>query len=117
MSMTAAVGALVECGVPAAFVQFAEILDAQWVASALKKTGTASIRRRKLPADLVVWLVIAMALFGDRSILEVVTHLRLVMAGETEVENRGRVVASSVAEARQRVGPSPIRSIRPTGQR
>ncbi len=52
-----------------------------------------------------------MAWFRDRSILEVVTHLRLVMPGDVKVKNRGRVVASSVAEARQRVGPSPVRSI------
>jgi len=111
MNMSAVVGELVENGVPAAFEQFGELLDAQWVARALEETGTASIRRRKLPANLVVWLVIAMALFRDRSILEVVAHLRLVMPGDARVANRGKVVASSVAEARQRVGPSPIRSI------
>jgi len=111
MNMSAVVGEILECGVPAAFEQFSEDLDAQWVASALERTGTASIRRRKLPADLVVWLVIAMALFRDRSILEVVTHLKLVMPGGAASSQGGRVVASSVSEARQRVGASPIRSI------
>jgi len=111
MNMAATVTELVESGVPAAFERLAKLVDAEWVASALETTGKASIRRRKLPADLVVWLVIAMALFRDRSILEVVTHSRLVMPGDAKVENRSKVVASSVAEARQRVGPSPIRSI------
>ena len=70
MNMSAVVGEIVESGIPAAFEQFGELLDAQWVEKALEETGTASIRRRKLPADLVVWLVVAMALFRDRSILE-----------------------------------------------
>jgi len=41
----------------------------------LAATGTASVRRRKLPAEHVVWLVMGMGLFRDRSIPEVVHYL------------------------------------------
>jgi hypothetical protein len=41
----------------------------------LAATGPASVRRRKLPAEHVVWLVMGMGLFRDRSIPEVVHYL------------------------------------------
>ena len=34
---------------PASFDQFSAALDPQWIAAALAATGTASVRRRKLP--------------------------------------------------------------------
>src|SRR5437016_10231734 len=51
----------------ASFEQFRSALDSAWVAAALAATDTASVRRRKLPAEHVGWLVIGMGLFHDRS--------------------------------------------------
>ena len=45
---------------PASFDQFSAAIDPQWIADALAATDTASVRRRKLPAEHVVWLVIGM---------------------------------------------------------
>ena len=39
---------------PASFDQFSAAIDPQWIADALAATGTASVRRRKLPAEHVV---------------------------------------------------------------
>jgi hypothetical protein len=36
-----------------------------WVEEALAATGTATIRRRRLPADRTVWLVLGMAVMRD----------------------------------------------------
>src|SRR2546425_2779563 len=66
---------------PASFDQFSAAIDPQWIADALAATDTASVRRRKLPAEHVVWLVIGMGLLRDRSIEEVVRHLNLVLPG------------------------------------
>src|SRR5438046_2129362 len=55
---------------PASFDQFSSAIDPQWIADALAATDTASVRRRKLPAEHVVWLVIGMGLFRDRSIAQ-----------------------------------------------
>jgi hypothetical protein len=40
-----------------------EHLPYEWVAEAVEFTGKASVRHRRLPAEQVVWLVIALALF------------------------------------------------------
>ena len=65
----------------ASFALFADTLDPEWIERALRATGKATMRRRKLPAEYVVWLVIGMGLLRDRSIREVVRHLDLVAAG------------------------------------
>jgi hypothetical protein len=91
---------------PTSFDAFSAALDPQWIAAALAATGTASVRRRKLPAELVVWLVIGMALFRDRSIAEVVRYLDLVLP--TRAGGRGRITPGAVVQARTRLGPAPI---------
>src|SRR2546422_10634949 len=68
---------------PASFDQFGAAIDPQWIADALAATDTASVRRRKLPAEHVVWLVIGMGLFRDRSIAQGVHHLDLVVPAPT----------------------------------
>jgi hypothetical protein len=93
-------------GSEASFSLFAQSLDPAWVEQALTATGTATIRRRKLPAHYVVWLVIGMAMLRDRSIAEVVRHLDLVMP--TATGKRQHVSSSAVVQARDRLGAQPL---------
>lgn len=96
--------ALVEMG-PAGIARFQESLDLSWVDEALQATGKASTRRRKLPADQAVWLVLGMALFEDRSIEAVVDHLDLVLPGVKSL------APSAVTQARYRLGPEPMEAL------
>lgn len=87
------------------FARLQASIDPKWVLQALTATGTATVRRRRLPAEQALWLVLGMALFRDFSIVEVVKHLVLVLPG-----TGARAVAdSTVAQARARLGPSPLR--------
>lgn len=74
-----------------------------WIEEALLATGTASIRRRRLPAIQVVWLVIGMALFRNRAIVEIVDKLDLALPGRSPT-----VAASAVPKARSRLGTEPL---------
>jgi hypothetical protein len=94
---------------PASFAQFSAAIDPQWIADALAATGTASMRRRKLPADHVVWLVIGMGLFHDRSIAEVVHHLDLVLPARSG--GRGRVSNAAIVQARDQLGAAPLAAL------
>lgn len=78
-------------------------IDPAWIEEALAATGTATIRRRRLPAVQVVWLVIGMALFRNRAIAELVDKLDLVLPGASPT-----VAASAVPQARARVGAEPL---------
>jgi len=93
----------------ARFEQFRSALDSAWVAAALAATDTASVRRRKLPAEHVVWLVIGMGLFHDRSIAEVVHHLDLVVPPRRG--ERGRVTNAAIVQARDQLGAAPLAAL------
>lgn len=98
-----ALRALNELGPESGLERFAASLDRQWIEQALGATGTASIRRRKFPAEQVVWLVIGMCLFADRSMVDVVDHLKLVVPGVKTL------APSNIPKARYRLGSEPIR--------
>jgi hypothetical protein len=88
---------------PANFEDLRRNIDPEWILQALVATGKASVRRRRLPAEQVVWLVIGMALMRKRSIHEVVSKLGLALPGPSPT-----VVPSTVAEARARLGEEPM---------
>lgn len=96
---------------PARFALFARSLDPQWIEEALAVTGTATVRRRKLPAEQVVWIVIGMGLFRDRSIQEVVHHLGLVLPGRASRSGRAGATSSAVVQARDRLGAAPLQTL------
>lgn len=90
------------CDFPALF----ERLNPEWVEQALAATGKASMRRRRLPADAVVWLVIGMALARKDSIARVASNLDLAMQ---DVNARPTVAKSALSSARNRLGPEPLK--------
>lgn len=92
---------LVACA-PRGLARFEASIDPEWIDEALTFAGKASIRRRKLPADSVMWLVVGMALFRDRSIANVVDHLDPVAPG---VET---LAPSAIPAARARLGWEPM---------
>ncbi len=94
---------------PASFEQFSAAIEPAWIAEALAATGTASVRRRKLPAEHVVWLVIGMGLFHDRSIAQVVQHLDLVLP--TRNGGRGHVTNAAIVQARDQLGAAPLAAL------
>lgn len=85
--------------------KFVASLDPDWIENALEATGTATIRRRRLPAEQVVWLVIGMCLFRDLSMRELVSTLDLALPGSRGI----RVAPSSIVQARDRLGDEPLR--------
>jgi len=90
--------------------QLRSMIGLEWVRAALRCTDTLTIRRRKLPNEAVVWLVVGMALFRNRSIDAVVKHLELALPGEAVRPSPagGRVSSAAIAQARNRVGSEPL---------
>jgi Insertion element 4 transposase N-terminal/Transposase DDE domain len=88
-----------------AFDRLRKNLNPDWVEQALDATGTATIRRRRLPAEQVVWLVLGMALYRRLPIDELVEHLDLVLPGT----GKARLAKSAIAQARARLGDEPMK--------
>jgi hypothetical protein len=90
---------------PQEFEKFRENLPREWIEEALRATGTASLRRRRLPAEQVVWLVIGMGMFRNRPITEIVAKLDLALPKA----GRATVVPGAIPQARERLGEEPMK--------
>lgn len=89
---------------PEEFAIFQRHIDPDWIEDILNASGTATIRRRRLPADQVMWLVLGIGLYRNRSIADVVSKLNLVLPGARGPE----VAPSAVTQARARLGEEPL---------
>lgn len=78
-------------------------LPAQWIEQALQATGVATLRKRRLPMEQVVWLVLGIALLRDRSILHVADALEVALPARGE-----GISSSTLSQARQRLGSEPL---------
>jgi hypothetical protein len=83
---------------------FRKHIDAAWIEQALSATGTATVRRRRLPSEQVIWVVLGMGLYRDSPIEDVVSKLDLALPGASAT-----VARSTVSQARERVGSEPLR--------
>lgn len=78
-------------------------INPEWIAAALDTAGVVSVRRRKLPLDVVVWLVIGANLVAGFAFDEVVRHLGLTPPSR-RANPQVPPSSGAVAEARGRLG-------------
>lgn len=84
---------------------FAEHIPDDWVNAAAALSAKATIRRRRLPADVVLWLVVGMAFFRNEPIAEVARRLNICADG---LANDVLLADSALSQARQRLGKQPV---------
>ena len=93
---------------------FTQNIPVEWIESALHLSDKATIRRRRLPADQVLWLVLGMALFRNEPVGEVARRLNICAQG---LATNSLLAKSGISEARQRLGAGPIEWLfRKTGE-
>lgn len=85
--------------VPGNLERLREHLKPEWIEEALSWAGTTSVRRRRLPADQVVWLVVGMGLFRNEPIERIVELLDLALPDKKDT----LVAKSAITQARQRL--------------
>lgn len=90
---------------PSAFPTLLKHLDPTWVEEALLATGTATLRRRRLPAEQTVWLLLGMAIMRDQPIAAVAQQLDVVLPA---ADGSRTVASSALTQARARLGPDPM---------
>lgn len=79
--------------------------DPMLIEEALAATGTATIRRRRLPAEQTVWLVLGMAVMRDLPIAAVARQLDIALPA---ADGSRTVASSALSQARTRLGPDPM---------
>ena len=90
---------------PRAFPNLTQHLDPAWVEEALLATGTATLRRRRLPAEQTVWLLLGMAVMRDMPVSAVAEKLDVALPAS---DGSRTVASSALSQARARLGPEPM---------
>jgi hypothetical protein len=88
---------------PHEFERFSSLIDPAWIDEALASTGTVSLRRRRLPAERMIWLVIGLALFRNEPMWHIVQQLDLADGPITSAP-----VPSAAVAGRERLGEAPL---------
>ena len=89
---------------PEVFADFANDLTDKIIVEACLAVGYKDQRKRKLPVESLIWLVIGMAIFRDRSISNVVGHLHLWRGKEQPTE-------PAIVQRRQAIGAQALEMI------
>lgn len=91
---------------PESFSSLADVLSPELLAQCLENSGVATIRRRRLPMEMVIWSVVGMALFRHVPMSQIVNQLDILLPG-----NRPFVAPSAVVQARQRLGAEAVKQV------
>jgi hypothetical protein len=84
---------------------FAEHIPQEWIEAAAALAEKATVRRRRLPSDMILWLVVGMALFRGEPVVEVARRLNICAEG---LANELLLAKSGLSKARQRLGKQPL---------
>lgn len=79
--------------------------DPVLIDEALAATGTATIRKRRLPAERTVWLMLGMSVMRDLPIAAVARQLDIALPAS---DGTRTVASSALSQARARLGPEPM---------
>lgn len=90
---------------PKAFPALLQHLEPTWVEEALSSTGTATMRRRRIPAEQAVWLILGMAVLRDQPITSVARQLEIALPA---ADGSRTVASSALTQARTRLGSEPM---------
>jgi len=88
------------------FQSLADYLSPELISDCLTKSGVATLRKRRLPLEMMVWSIVGMALFRHLPMSQIVNHLDIMLPG-----NRSFVAPSAVVQARQRLGEDPVKKV------
>lgn len=86
--------------------RLSDLLCPELIEQCLKETGIATIRKRRLPMELMVWSVVGMSLYRHLSMEKVISQLDILLPGKKPF-----VAPSAVIQARKRLGHEPVEAV------
>ncbi|WP_026375605.1 IS4 family transposase [Aestuariibacter salexigens] len=88
------------------FHSLADVLEPDIIQSCLDANGVATLRKRKLPMDAMIWAVIGMALFRTESVRQLINKLDIVLPQEVDY-----VARSAFTQARKKLGSDVVKDV------
>ena len=81
------------------FEKLSAFLDPSILDEALVEAGVATVRKRRLPLESVMWCVMGMSLFRQESVWNIATKMDIALPGKRPI-----IAPSAMVQARQRLG-------------
>jgi len=94
------------CNAFQSFEKFAEILSPDLIKHSFEQAGVATVRKRRLPLETVLWSIIGMSLFRQRSVWDIATQMDIMLPGKKPL-----VAPSALVQARQRLGANAVKQV------
>ena len=91
---------------PASFDSLADVLSPDMVLAGFAETGIATLRRRRMPMERVLWGIIGMSMFRHIPMTQLANQLDILLPGE-----RPFVAPSAFIQARQTLGAEAVAQV------
>ena len=91
---------------PEHFHSLSEVLSPELIDECLKESGIVTLRKRRLPLEMMVWSIIGMSIFRHLPMSDIVNQLDIMLPGK-----RPFVAPSAVVQARQRLGADVVKRV------
>jgi len=95
-----------EAFTPEHFNALSEVLSPDLIDKCLKESGIVTLRKRRLPLEMMVWGIVGMSIFRHLPMSDIVNQLDIMLPGK-----RPFVAPSAVVQARQRLGAEVVERI------
>ncbi|TVN42695.1 IS4 family transposase, partial [Vibrio cholerae] len=83
-----------------------DLLCPELINQCLEDTGVATLRKRRLPMELMVWSIVGMSLYRHLSMSKVVSQLDILLPGKKPF-----VAPSAIIHARKKLGHEPVEAV------
>ncbi|ALP41808.1 putative IS4 transposase [Aeromonas schubertii] len=87
----------------AQFESHSDLIPPEFITTLLREEGVATLCRRRMPMERLVWAIIGMAMFRHAPMSQLVNQLDILLPGE-----RPFVAPSAFLQARQKLGDKSI---------
>ena len=91
---------------PENFHSLSEVLSPDLIDECLKESGVVTLRKRRLPLEMMVWSIVGMSIFRHLPMSDIVNQLDIMLPGK-----RPFVAPSAVVQARQRLGADVVKRV------
>lgn len=88
------------------FEKYAELLSPELIQQGFEQAGVATIRKRRLPLETVLWSVIGMSLYRQKSVWDIATQMDIMLPDKQPL-----VAPSALVQARQRLGVEAVKEV------
>ncbi|SUI48916.1 Insertion element 4 transposase N-terminal [Shewanella putrefaciens] len=83
-----------------------QLLPEEFISQCLQEAGVATVRRRRLPLESLVMVVLGMALYRGKDVWSIADKMQIALPGRREL-----VAPSAVVQGRQRLGSEAMRQV------